>query len=255
MNTTVHGQDSGQGKVALVTGSSRGIGAATAELLAATGATVVVNYRDKVKRAEQVVEKLAQAGGGGLAVKADLTSAESVAEMFATVSAEFGRLDLLVLNASGGMEKNMGEDYALKLNRDAQVNVLKQALPLMSEGARVVFVTSHQAHFIHTMPTLPEYLPVALSKRAGEDALRATLPELTRRGIEFVVVSGDMIVGTVTATLLNRINPGVLDARTDEVGKLYTVEEFAAEVAAAAVDPIPEDNTRYVGDISTFAAQ
>jgi hypothetical protein len=72
----------------------------------------------------------------------------------------------------------------------------------------VVFVTSHQAHFIDTVPTMPEYEPVARSKNAGELALRALLPNLEDRGISLVVVSGDMIEGTVTATLLDRANPG-----------------------------------------------
>ncbi|MEN0101953.1 MAG: short chain dehydrogenase, partial [Curtobacterium sp.] len=73
-------------------------------------------------------------------------------------------------------------------------------------------------------------------------------------GIEFVVVSGDMIEGTITATLLNRINPGAIEERRGAVGKLYSVSEFAAEVALAAVEPIPADNTRLVGDVSGFSA-
>src|SRR5690606_22036373 len=111
-----------------------------------------------------------------LVVGADLTDPTSVQTMFDEVRKEFGRLDVLVLNASGGMEAGMGEDYALRLNRDAQVNVLEGAQPLLGDGARVVFVTSHQAHFIHTTPTMPEYEPVARSKRAGEDALRERIP-------------------------------------------------------------------------------
>ena len=146
----------------------------------------------------------------------------------------------------------MAEDYALLLNRDAQVNVLETAVPLLREGSRVVFVTSHQAHFIRTTPTMPEYEAVALSKRAGEDALRALLPQLTEKGVEFVVVSGDMIEGTITATLLERARPGAIDARREEAGRLFTVSEFAAEVARAAVDPLPEGRIRYVGDVSGF---
>jgi hypothetical protein len=146
----------------------------------------------------------------------------------------------------------MAPDYAMQLNRDAQVQLLQAALPLLSEGARVVFVTSHQAHFIESTPTMPEYLPVALSKRAGEDALRALIPELEAKGIEFVVVSGDMIEGTITATLLERANPGAISERKESAGRLYNVSEFAAEIALAAVEPIPADNTRYVGDTSDF---
>ena len=240
------------GARALITGSSRGLGAKTAEYLADAGATVVVNYRNKEARAQKLVDSIEAAGGSAMAVGADLTDPVGVARMIGEIKDQLGGLDLLILNASGGMEADMGEDYAMKLNRDAQVGLLMSALPLMERSARVVFVTSHQAHFIREVETMPEYLPVALSKRAGEDALRGMIDQMNDLGVDFVVVSGDMIEGTVTATLLNRANPGVIDQRKEQVGKLYNVDEFAAEVALAAVEDIPADHTRLVGDISSF---
>ncbi|MGB1101192.1 MAG: SDR family oxidoreductase, partial [Pontimonas sp.] len=214
------------GARALITGSSRGIGAKTAEYLADAGATVVVNYRNKEARAQKLVDSIEAAGGSAMAVGADLTDPVGVARMIGEIKDQLGGLDLLILNASGGMEADMGEDYAMKLNRDAQVGLLMSALPLMERSARVVFVTSHQAHFIREVETMPEYLPVALSKRAGEDALRGMIDQMNDLGVDFVVVSGDMIEGTVTATLLNRANPGVIDQRKEQVGKLYNVDEF-----------------------------
>lgn len=243
------------GRRALVTGSSRGVGADTVRFFAEAGADVVVNFRNKAPRAEKLATSLRELGVRALVQGADLTDAESVQAMMAAVQEELGGLDILVLNASGGMEGGMAEDYALQLNRDAQLAVLDAALPLMGEGSRVVFVTSHQAHFIRTTPTMPEYYPVAESKRAGEDALRARIDELEARGIGFVVVSGDMIEGTVTATLLNRLNPGAIEERREQAGKLYNVAEFAAEVARAAVEPVPADHTRLVGDVSSFVAE
>jgi len=240
------------GARALITGSSRGIGAKTAEYLADAGASVAINYRNKEARAQKLVESIEASGGTAIAVGADLTDPVGVARMVGSIKERWGGLDLLILNASGGMEADMGEDYAMKLNRDAQVGLLMSALPLMERGARVVFVTSHQAHFIREVETMPEYVPVALSKRAGEDALRGMNDQMKSLGIDFVVVSGDMIEGTVTATLLNRANPGVIDQRKEQVGKLYNVGEFAAEVALAAVEDIPDDHTRLVGDISSF---
>lgn len=240
------------GKRALVTGSSRGIGADTARYLAAAGASVAINFRNKEARALKLIAEIEQAGGSAIAVGGDLTDPASVAAMFQTVADAWGGLDFLVLNASGGMEGGMERDYAMKLNRDAQVNVLEAALPLLGDGSRIVFVTSHQAHFINTVPTMPEYVQVAKSKRAGEDALRARIPELDEKGIGFVVVSGDMIEGTITATLLDRAQPGAIEARREDAGRLFTVAEFAAEVTRAAVDPLPEDRIRYVGDVSGF---
>lgn len=242
------------GRRALVTGSSRGVGADTVSYFAQAGADVVINFRNKAPRAEKLAAQLQDLGVRAIVQGADLTDESSVNAMMEAIRAEYGGLDILVLNASGGMESGMAEDYALQLNRDAQLRVLDAALPLMGEGSRVVFVTSHQAHFIRTTPTMPEYVPVAESKRAGEDALRERIPELAERGIGFVVVSGDMIEGTVTATLLNRLNPGAIEERREQAGKLYNVAEFAAEVARAAVDPVPADNTRLVGDVSSFNA-
>jgi NAD(P)-dependent dehydrogenase (short-subunit alcohol dehydrogenase family) len=243
-----------KGKRALVTGSSRGIGADTASYFAAAGATVVINYRNKEARALKLVATIEAAGGSALAIGADLTDPEARAALFAEIQDKLGSLDILVMNASGGMESGMGEDYAMRLNRDAQVDVLNAALPLLHDGSRIVFVTSHQAHFIKTTETMPEYLPVALSKRAGEDALRDLIPTLADKGIGFVVVSGDMIEGTITATLLERANPGAIGQRRESAGRLYDVSEFAAEVALAAVEPVPANNTRYVGDVSEFGA-
>jgi NAD(P)-dependent dehydrogenase (short-subunit alcohol dehydrogenase family) len=238
-----------------VTGSSRGVGADTVSYFAEAGADVVINYRNKEARAVKLADSIRAAGRTALTIGADLTNPASVAAMFETVKTELGGLDFLVLNASGGMERGMAEDYAMQLNRDAQENVLTSALPLLGPGSRVIFVTSHQAHFIRTTQTMPEYEAVARSKRAGEDALRALIPELDAKGIEFVVVSGDMIEGTITATLLERANPGAIGARKQAAGKLYNVSEFAAEVAAAAVEPIPEDHTRFVGDVTGFIAE
>jgi NAD(P)-dependent dehydrogenase (short-subunit alcohol dehydrogenase family) len=237
---------------ALVTGSSRGIGADTASYFAEAGASVVINFRNKEARANKLVDKIVTAGGSAIAIGADLTDPASVAGMFNTIESEWGGLDILVLNASGGMESGRAEDYAMQLNRDAQVYLLNAALPLLAPGSRVVFVTSHQAHFIHSTPTMPEYLAVALSKRAGEDALLEMIPILDAAGIGFVVVSGDMIEGTITATLLERANPGAISSRKDSAGRLYNVSEFAAEIAAAAVEPIPADHSRLVGDVSDF---
>ncbi|MDN3311676.1 SDR family oxidoreductase [Microbacterium oryzae] len=240
------------GKTVLVTGSSRGIGADTVRYAAQAGANVVINFRNKAPRAEKLAREVRELGVQALVVGADLTDPGSVAGMIEAVKEEFGSLDVLVLNASGGMEADLGEDYALRLNRDAQVSVLETALPIMPRGGRVVFVTSHQAHFIRTTPTMDAYEPVALSKRAGEDALRERIPALTSRGVEFVVVSGDMIEGTITATLLERVNPGAIAQRREEAGRLYNVSEFAAEIAQAIVDPIPADNERIVGDTAGF---
>ncbi|WP_029149891.1 SDR family oxidoreductase [Microbacterium indicum] len=241
------------GRTVLVTGSSRGVGADTAKFAAAAGANVVINFRNKAPRAEKLARQLNEEyGTQTLVVGADLTDPDSLASMMGAVEDVFGGLDVLVLNASGGMEADLGENYAMRLNRDAQLAALDAALPILRAGSRVVFVTSHQAHFIRTTPTMPQYEPVALSKRAGEDALRARIPELAEKGIEFVVVSGDMIEGTITATLLERANPGAIAQRREDAGSLLDVAGFAAEITKAITAEIPDTHEFVLGDVSSF---
>lgn len=238
------------GKTALVTGGSRGVGAATARLLARAGAAVVVNYRDKVRRAIAVASDVEAEGSTALTVQADITDDAAVAAMYATIGERFGELDLLILNASGGLEKDVATDYAMRLNHDAQVGLVREAVPLMPKGGRIVFVTSHLAHFHGQQPVLPEYEPVAASKRAGEDALRAMIPDLEPAGISLVVVSGDLIDGTITPKLLDRMRAGVIDERRAQVGRLPTTEDFAAAIVEAAwASNVQTGDTVYVGSI------
>ncbi|HEU5417148.1 MAG TPA: SDR family oxidoreductase [Streptosporangiaceae bacterium] len=245
----------GTAPVVLITGASRGIGAETARLLSSrAGARIIVNYREKRRRADAVVADITGSGGEALAARADLTEPAEVAAMLATIKAAYGRIDVLVLNASGGMERDADPGYALRLNRDAQLHLADGATDLMPAGARIVFVTSHQAHFHGQQPAIEAYEPVARSKRAGEDALRAKIPELSGRGIDLVVVSGDMIEGTTTVMLLDRAQPGLVTARRAQVGSIPTIGEFAGAVVAAATRRYPAGHTIYVGGPDYLAA-
>ncbi len=239
-----------QHTVALVTGASRGIGAAVARLLAERGADVVVNYRSKGPRAEEVAEAVRAAGARALLAQADLTNPAEMSTMRDAVAATFGRLDLLILNASGGLEKNRSADYAMQLNLVAQERAVDLFVPLMSPGGRIVFVTSHWAHFYGQTPIAGGYEPVAQSKKAGEDALRGRQEALKEHGIDLVVVSGDLIEGTITPRLMERVSPGLIEARRAEVGSLPTVEEFAVAIVNAAFNrDLASGATLYVGSV------
>ncbi|NKE08844.1 MULTISPECIES: SDR family oxidoreductase [Kocuria] len=242
------------GKTVVVTGSSRGVGADTAKILAGEGANVVVNYRQKAPRANKVVKEIEEAGGKAIAVGADLTDTDTVQALFDQAVEAFGSVDVVILNASGGMESGMGEDYAMRLNRDAQNDALTTALKYLPQGGRVVFVTSHQAHFIREVETMDAYADVAKSKRAGEDQLTSRIPEMTEAGVDFVVVSGDMIEGTVTATLLNRAQPGALEARREAAGKLLSVNEFATEIAKMVTADVETGHIELAGGSGDFPA-
>ena len=220
-------------RTALVTGASRGIGAETAKLLAIRGYHVVVNYREKRSRALKVVNSIVQQGGSASVVGADVTVESDVEAMLAEVRVEHGGLDALVLNASGGLELGAEPGYPMRVNHDAQVALVDAALPLMSRGSRLVFVTSHQAHFVASRDVPAGYVPIAVSKRAGEDSIRGRQEELSARGVALSVVSGDMIDGTIIVRLLERRDREAVNARR-EVSGLPSIVDFAAAIAAEA---------------------
>jgi 3-oxoacyl-[acyl-carrier protein] reductase len=199
-----------------VTGASRGIGALVSKLLAERGLDIVVNYHSKRPRAEIVASAVRGRGRRALVAQADLTCHDAVAAMVETVRVEFGRIDLLILNASGG---------------------------------RIVFVTSHLAHFYADRGVKGSYEAVAASKYAGEQALSVRRPEFNALGVSLVIVSGDMIEGTITPKLLERMKPGVPPARRDQAGQLPTVEQFAKAIVDAAFDSKRGDAVIFVGHV------
>ena len=236
------------GKTALVTGSSRGIGASVARHLAKLGADVAINYRSKGARAQEVADELAAMGRKALLIQGDITNAEDVAATFDQIQAAWGGLDFLILNASGGLEQDKAADYAMQLNLTAQVNLVNGALPIMKPGSSIVFVTSHLAHFYGSGPGYDGYEAVAASKRAGEDALRQKIPDLSAKGIRLVVVSGDLIEGTITPKLLERQSRGLIEKRRQAVGTLPGIEEFAAAIVQACIsEGYSSGDTVYVG--------
>ena len=234
-------------RVVLITGASRGVGAQIATQLADPAHHVVVNYREKAKRADAIADAVRAAGGNASAVRADVTEEEAVATMLEDIDDRFGNLDVLVLNASGGLEPGADPGYPMRLNRDAQVRLAQLALPLMRAGGRIVFVTSHLAHFYGRKPVPDEYLPIATSKQAGEKALRDMLPTFEAAGLTLVVVSGDMIEGSTMVRLFERRDLQAVQARRRACDGLPTAAEFADAIVRATHEPHRNGDTVYVG--------
>jgi len=234
-------------RVALITGASRGIGASVATMLADRGFNIVINYHSKHSRAEAIAEEVQARGVRALIVQADLTKSDETSAMVRDVSNTFGHLDALVLNASGGLEKGKPPEYAMDLNLTAQVRLVDASLPLIVRGGRIVFVTSHMAHFYAERGMAGPYQPVAASKYAGERALRARQTEFSDRGIALAVISGDMIDGTITPRLLERMDRCTTNARLEQVGSLPTVAEFALAIAEVVTTAHPSGHTAFVG--------
>lgn len=237
--------------LALVTGGSRGIGAATALHLAGRGYDIVLTYRNKTARAEEVAATAIQHGVRALAVQGNITRSEDLERLFTILKDWGGSLHLLVLNASGGLERDLlaaNPDYPMLINRDAQIALLERAIPLMPLGSSVVFVTSHWAHLYGQVEQLPNYEPIAETKHAGEQALRARQAALAERGIRLLVVTGDLIEGTITPKLLERKAPGLAADRIGQIGKLPTADEMGQAIAACATDStLPSGHTVVIG--------
>lgn len=238
--------------VALVTGGSRGIGAATARALSQCGYDVALTYRDKATRAGEVVAEIERSGGHALALGCDITRKADVARLYTELAVWRNHLDALILNASGGLERAAlaaDPDYPMHINHDAQIALIDGALPLMrGSGGTVVLVTSHWAHLYGRVTQLPNYESVAASKHAGEVALRMRQAELARRDIRLLVVTGDLIEGTITPRLLERKAPGLTGARREQLGKLPTAADMGEAIAAAVADPgMPSGHTIVIG--------
>lgn len=193
-------------RIVLVTGGSRGVGAEVAQRLASPDTHVVVNYREKAERAESIAEAIRSAGGHASTLRADISDEIECAAMIDTVAARFGRLDTLILNASAGLELGVDLGYAKRVNRDAQRRLALRSVPLMPAGGRIVFVTSHAAHFFPHRAVPKGQTAIAASKWAGETALYAMRSEFRRAGVHFTVVSGSEVDTSFAGAIVNAVD-------------------------------------------------
>ena len=213
-------------RIVLVTGASKGVGAQVARRLAGADTHVIVNYRKNSHRAQALATAIRDAGGHASTWAADITDEAETTAMIRSIAARFGRLDTMILNASSGLELDSNPSDAMRVNRDAQRRLALLALPLMPAGGRIVFVTSHQAHFFPHKAVPKGYAGAAASQRAGETALYALRSEFARAGIRFTVVCGQM----VSDNMGNATTPVGLPQRRQSV-------RFAAAIADSANMP------------------
>ena len=135
-------------KTALVTGASRGIGKAIAIELAKNGADVIINYSKDEKAAIDVAEQIKNIGRSCIAIKADVSDFEDVANMFNIVKERFGKLDILVNNAGTTMDRTLRkmsqEEWSkvIEVNLNSIFNVTKNALPLLERNSHIINISS-----------------------------------------------------------------------------------------------------------------
>ncbi len=221
------------GKVALVTGGSRGIGRACALRFAKLGANVVVNYSRSAEDAEATVREVEAMGVRGIALRADMGDRDAIVALFAQLRDEFGRLDVLVNSAARGLERPRGalDSLPRHLKHSMDVNLFgpwfcsQEAARLMEEGSSIVNLQSPGAERY-----LPKYAPVAVSKGALASLTTYLAVELAPRGVRVNGVSAGLVDGsdgvrTLPSELLERYRQVV------PAGRLVTPGEVANAVA------------------------
>jgi NAD(P)-dependent dehydrogenase (short-subunit alcohol dehydrogenase family) len=183
-----------EGKVALITGASRGIGKELALRLAARGVIPVVNYKQNEQLALEVVAEAERLGSSGMAIRADLESLDEIEAMFDQVQERFGRLDFFVSNASASNFHHFMDLKPHHLERTFNLNVrafvigTQRAVRLMPEGGRIVVLSSYGS--IRSFPT---YANLGSAKAAIETWARYMAVELAPRGVNVNAVNGGII--------------------------------------------------------------
>lgn len=222
-----------QGKVALVTGGSRGLGAAIAQALAQEGADVAISYVASARKAEAVVEKLRASGVRALAIQSDQADMAAAKPLVQKVAAHFGRLDILVNNAAIVAKGQTVDDPALDaaaLDHQWQVNVMgvvattRAAAPVLSDGGRIIFIGS----LTGTHALVPGVADYAGSKAAINGYARGIARDLGPRNITVNVVQpGAMPTDMMAAVFGSTRAP-------DELLNLHPIRRIAAldEVSA-----------------------
>src|ERR1700723_3806006 len=220
-------------KVALITGGSRGIGAAIAKRLAADGANVAITYTKGAEGAASVVKEIERAGGKAIAIQADAADADAVKAAAEKTFATFGRLDVLVNNAGTAIPKPFEEATLEEMDRVIATNVrgvfvaTQATLKHMNEGGRIIMIGSA----VGERAVAPGLVPYAATKGAVKMFTQALSREVGSRGItvnnvqpgpidtDLNPASGDWAVPQKAATALDRYG---------------RVEEIAAIVAFIA---------------------
>jgi 3-oxoacyl-[acyl-carrier protein] reductase len=221
------------GKVAVVTGGSRGIGAAIAKRLATHGASVAITYTKGADAAALVIKEIERTGGKAIAIQADAADAEAVKAAIEKTVATFGRLDVLVNNAGTAIPKTFEETTLEELDRVIAINLrgvfvaTQAALKHMKSGGRIIMIGSSVGE--HVM--IPGLVPYSATKGAVK---------MFTQGLSREVGTRDITVNNVQPGPIDtELNPAAGDWATPQkavtaLGRYGSVDEVAALVAFVA---------------------
>jgi len=217
-----------EGKIAFVTGGSRGIGAAIAKRLAADGANVAITYTKSADAAASVVKEIARAGRKAIAIQADATDADAVVAAVEDAVETFGRLDILVNNAGTAIPKTFEETTLEDMDRVIDINLrgvfvaTQAALKHLKSGGRIITIGSSVGERV----PVPGLVPYSATKGAVKIFTQSLSREVGSRGItvnnvqpgpidtDLNPATGDWAIPQKAATALNRYG------RVDEVAAL-----------------------------------
>ncbi|HEX6949565.1 MAG TPA: glucose 1-dehydrogenase [Nitrospira sp.] len=222
-----------KGKVAVVTGASRGIGRGIAERLAKDGATIVVNYTKSAGVAEKVVSGIKGQGGNAMAVQADVSKVEDIKRLFQETKKVYGRLDILVNNAGIFWAKPILEtteeeyDQMFAVNAKGQFFALQEAAKHMAEGGRIVNISTGG-----TKRAFPGISAYGGSKSALEFFTKVAAKELGPKHITVNTVSP----GYTETDMLSDPQFRTTGIEASPLGRLGTPADIAKVVAFIVSD-------------------
>ena len=217
-------------KVAIVTGSSRGIGAQIARTLAEAGASVVINYSGNQKPADKVVSEIKANGGSAIAIKADISRPEEVKRMFDSAISQFGKINILINNAGLILYKTIQNttdddfDKIFSVNVKGTFNTLREAASRLENDGRIINLSSSTTRLM-----LPTYGAYCATKGAVEQLTRVFSKEVGARNIT-----------------VNSISPGPVNTELFTAGKSEEVINRLASMSAFDRIGEPVDVARVV---------
>jgi len=219
------------GKVALVTGASRGIGRAIAQKLASAGCDVAVNYYNSAEEAEALCAEIRGMGRRACALQASVGIPDSVDDMFVEFGKQFDHLDILISNAASGVLKPALEmtlkhwRWCLETNALALNLLAQRAVPLMPAGASIIAMSS-----LGASRAMPDYGFIGASKAALESLVRTLAQELGPRQIRVNAVSAGVVDTDALRYFPNREELLANFARRTPAGPVLTPQDVAGAV-------------------------